>query len=80
MLEYFKGIMFLTTNRLKTFDQAILSRIHFPLRFDCLDRQARTNVWTNFLKKTNAPTIGAKQVESLAKKELNGRQVRSDEA
>ncbi len=78
MLEYFKGIIFLTTNRLKTFDEAILSRIHFPLRFDSLDRQARKNIWINFLEKANASAINIKQVEILSKKALNSRQVCGD--
>jgi SpoVK/Ycf46/Vps4 family AAA+-type ATPase len=30
-LEYYEGIMFLTTNRLKDFDEAILSRLLYTL-------------------------------------------------
>lgn len=81
MLEYSKGIMFLTTNRLTAFDEAVLSRIHFPLRFDSLDWQARKKIWISFLKKANASfvsTADEKQVDNLAKKALNGRQVCGD--
>ena len=35
-LEYCKGIMFLTTNRVSEFDEAILTRIHLMLRYDDL--------------------------------------------
>lgn len=31
MLEYYKGILFLTTNRIGTFDEAFKSRIHISL-------------------------------------------------
>lgn len=78
-LEYFQGIMFLTTNRIKTFDEAIISRVHFPLRFDNLDAQARKNIWVGFLEKTGTShgvaTINPKQLEALTEKLLNGRQV-----
>ena len=37
-LEHFDGILFLTTNRMQTFDPAILSRIHLPLRYDLLTK------------------------------------------
>lgn len=33
-LEYFEGVMFLTTNRLASSDGAILSQVHLPRRFD----------------------------------------------
>ena len=32
-IEYYRGILFLTTNRIKTFDEAFLSRIHVALHF-----------------------------------------------
>src|SRR5262249_30610823 len=34
LLEYFQGILFLTTNRVDTFDEAFQSRIHLPLRYE----------------------------------------------
>jgi SpoVK/Ycf46/Vps4 family AAA+-type ATPase len=40
-LEYLEGIMFLTTNRVSEFDEAILTRIHLMLRFDELNSNAR---------------------------------------
>lgn len=38
-LEYYQGIMFLTTNRVKQIDDAIASRIHLPLK--SMNRWAR---------------------------------------
>jgi SpoVK/Ycf46/Vps4 family AAA+-type ATPase len=48
-LEYCEGIMFLTTNRVSEFDEAILTRIHLMLRYDNLDQAARTTIWGDFL-------------------------------
>ena len=36
--------MFLTTNRVSEFDEAILTQIHLMLRFDELDSKARKNI------------------------------------
>lgn len=79
-LEYFKGILFLTTNRVKTIDEAIASRIHLPLRYVELDQSARKAVWKSFLSTGNATKRGAplppKDFERLLRKQLNGREVR----
>ena len=53
VLEYYEGIMFLTTNRVQTFDQAFQSRIHIQLEYKELDAQGRKKVWANFLKQHN---------------------------
>ncbi|KAK5109606.1 hypothetical protein LTR62_006843 [Meristemomyces frigidus] len=49
LLEYFQGILFLTTNRVDTFDPAFQSRIHLPLRYSELTHQAKKKIWTLFL-------------------------------
>ena len=76
-LEWFQGIMFLTTNRVKAFDEAFQSRIHFALRYDKLSKSARREVWNAFLKRSGPNRIESEDLENLAKKELNGRQVGS---
>lgn len=79
-LEYYEGILFLTTNRVKTIDEAIASRIHLPLRYADLSQSAQKEVWQSFLKKAKATkgasSLAPKDVERLAKEGLNGRQVR----
>ena len=78
-LEHFEGVMFPTTNRLTAFDEAILSQIHLPIRFDILDKSAQESVWQRFLKTANAShgvaAIEPNEWETLAERELNGRQV-----
>lgn len=49
LLEYFQGIMFLTTNRVETFDEAFQSRIHIALKYNDLDRKAKRIIWGTFL-------------------------------
>ena len=83
-LEYFQGILVLTTNRVETFDDAVQSRINLPLKFKDLDEPAKKAIWTTFLErsckagggKDVADVVSPDQLESLARKELNGREVR----
>jgi SpoVK/Ycf46/Vps4 family AAA+-type ATPase len=74
-LEYFQGAMFLTTNRVNIFDPAFQSRIHFVLRYEKLGEQARAKAWTEFLKRSGPNSLSLENLKSLARKDLNGRQV-----
>ena len=80
-LEYCKGIMFLTTNRVFEFDEAILTWIHLMLRFDELDSKARKNIQETFLNRARTSKGLAKitpsELERLVEVKLNGRQVRT---
>lgn len=44
ILEYHSGIVFHTTNRVKTFDQAFKSRIHIPIRYNGLTTDSRKQI------------------------------------
>lgn len=48
-LDYFSEILFLTTNSVTTFDQALQSRIHVTLGVPALDRTRRVQVWNIFV-------------------------------
>ncbi len=50
-LEYFKGILFLTTNRVGTFDEAFISRIHIPIYYAEFQDEQRTKIWDRFFEK-----------------------------
>ncbi|KZT53091.1 P-loop containing nucleoside triphosphate hydrolase protein [Calocera cornea HHB12733] len=78
-LEYFRGILFLTTNRVKTFDEAFQSRIHVSLRFKDLDRVAKKKIWLAFLVKVGLEEgdFNAGQWEALSLKKINGRQIKN---
>lgn len=44
-LEYFKGVLFLTTNRVGAFDDAFTSRIHVALYYPELGEEERRRIW-----------------------------------
>lgn len=54
-LEYFRGIIFLTTNLLSKIDHAFLSRCHIHLRYPPLSIQSRSVLWKNFLSRVQTP-------------------------
>ena len=78
-LEYYKGILFLTTNRVEMIDAAIASRIHLALLYRNLDHHAQMRVLRSFLSKARtangAAACPAGDIERLAGKDLNGREV-----
>jgi SpoVK/Ycf46/Vps4 family AAA+-type ATPase len=82
-LEYFDGILFLTTNRIGAIDEAFQSRIHVTLGLPLLDETTRREIWTIFIKDLsgihrNSRMDLLKHVGSkLAKCSLNGRQIRN---
>ncbi|KAL6706966.1 hypothetical protein ACN47E_004916 [Coniothyrium glycines] len=78
VLEYYEGTMFLTTNRVQTFDPAFQSRIHISLDYQELSIESRKTVWTNFLdSSTQEHTITKAQLMELARMSMNGRQIKN---
>lgn len=45
VLEYYSGILFLTTNRVGAFDQAFRSRIHMSLFYPRIEEEATVKIW-----------------------------------
>ncbi|KAH8880552.1 AAA family ATPase [Thozetella sp. PMI_491] len=79
-LEYYSGILFMTTNRVATFDDAFKSRIHVPLKYEPLPHSSRVKVWKNFLGKLDAEggvDIDEAGYRRLAEGDLNGRQIKN---
>ena len=78
-LEYCKGIMFLTTNQVSEFDEAILTRVHLMLRYDHLNQEVRTTIWGNFLDRActfKGPVeIKPEELSHLVTVKFNGWQV-----
>lgn len=84
-LEYYPGIMFLTTNLSNQMDEAIASRIDINLRYPVLDFQTRRKIWSNFLFDPPKPPqgferpkigISADDLDKLARWKLNGRDIK----
>ncbi|KAH6903410.1 P-loop containing nucleoside triphosphate hydrolase protein [Coprinopsis sp. MPI-PUGE-AT-0042] len=77
-VEYYRGILFLTTNRVKTFDEAFLSRIHVALHFNQLSEDSKAKVWAAFIKKADAlDSVTEEQIRVLAQRDINGRQIKN---
>lgn len=77
--RYFRGILFLTTNRVRTFDEAFQSRIHVSLLYPDLSPDAKRKIWVALLKKvkprkrinSNSAGVGeADQYAGLTKGQL----------
>jgi SpoVK/Ycf46/Vps4 family AAA+-type ATPase len=79
LLEYYKGIMILTTNRMHSIDTAFESRIDITLSYSSLKEVDRQQVWRNFLATIDAQDVdvGEEEVKELAKLNFNGRQIKS---
>ena len=77
VLEYYSGILFMTTNRVRTFDDAFKSRIHVPLKYEDLPAESRLTVWRNFLGKVEGTAVDEGEMRQLAEGRLNGRQIKN---
>ncbi|KAI1114887.1 P-loop containing nucleoside triphosphate hydrolase protein [Nemania sp. NC0429] len=84
ILEYYEGILILTSNRVGTFDEAFKSRIQLALHYPALGRRERHQIWQNFLErleKVNDDSIDIGDLQDhlfdLADEEMSGRQIRN---
>lgn len=78
-LEYFSGIVFLTTNRLASFDAAMKSRIHLALGYVSPGIQIREQMWLQALRNVPKEEMDIEDVdeavENVLQEELNGREI-----
>eukprot|EP00854_Cymbomonas_tetramitiformis_P007581 gene7581-9028_t len=75
LLEYHQGVLFLTSNRVETFDPAFHSRISVTLKYDDLDESARRKIWSMHLDSANS--VGRVDIDRMATFSLNGRQIKN---
>ncbi|KAI9162830.1 ATPase family AAA domain-containing protein [Paramyrothecium foliicola] len=84
VLEYYNGIMILTSNRVGHFDEAFKSRIQLALHYESLTQTQRQSIWVNFIKHLHN-SGGCEMdfadlqlhIEALSKEKMNGRQIRN---
>ncbi|KAI1323645.1 P-loop containing nucleoside triphosphate hydrolase protein [Xylariaceae sp. FL0255] len=78
LLEYYEGIMILTTNRISSIDPAFESRIDISLPYQDLDRDARAQVWREFLTTQKDSQVFDSDIDNvLSERALNGRKIKS---
>jgi hypothetical protein len=80
-LEYFEGIMFLTTNRIGTIDLAFKSRLHLSLSYPALNRESRRKLWKNFIRQGTpgmSPSwLDTDFLDTVSETPVNGRQIKN---
>ena len=84
VLEYYEGILILTSNRVGTFDESFKSRIQLALHYEKLKLNDRRTIWENFIQRLQKlEEVGIdfddinRHMNDLARNELNGRQIRN---
>ncbi|CAK7213580.1 hypothetical protein SCUCBS95973_001847 [Sporothrix curviconia] len=78
-LEYFRGIIFLTTNLYDTIDSAFRSRVSLHLLFRPLTAEARLSVWRKFLARVDESDESDKSDKSGGKAGVNAAAIESKE-
>lgn len=66
-LEYYRGVLFLTTNRVQSFDPAFTSRIHVALRYERLSDADRARIWANNFDRLERDSAGKVYVTPSAR-------------
>lgn len=86
-LEFYEGMLFLTTNRVGYFDDAFISRIHVQIYYPEFTPEERQQVWRTFRDKLDDErgeyirlTLDAKEYiegEAIKAVKWNGREIRN---
>lgn len=87
VLEYYNGILILTTNRIREFDVAVQSRINLGIKYADLERAQLQKIFDNFLDQVPEENIKEKEAIKMWFREddearewtkaLNGRHIRN---
>lgn len=89
-IEYYQGILFLTSNRVGRFDDAFISRIHVVIHYQDFNDDDRTKIWNQFFDKLEAERGKTMRIAKSAKRfvlgnsrmlgvKWNGREIRNGE-
>jgi len=73
VLEYYEGVMFLTTDRVKQIDDAFHSRIHVTLDYPSLSTDPRKSICCTFLGAHSV--VEGSELDGPAEAALNGHQI-----
>jgi len=87
-LEYYRGVLFLTTNRVEAFDTAFTSRIHVALHYRRLADEDRARIWANNFERLERDSEGKMYISRAARQFVeesddvralrwNGREIRN---
>ncbi|RSL74029.1 hypothetical protein CEP53_000589 [Fusarium sp. AF-6] len=77
-IEYYHGLLILTSNRDKSIDPAFKSRIHLTLHYPELDKTTREQIWRRFTAKAGSRNVlDDSSYERLSRLPMNGREIRN---
>lgn len=86
-LEYYEGIIILTTNRIRSFDVAVQSRMHLAIQYDDLSPEQKSAIYRNLIDKIPKSKLDRelketkrleRNLEILCRRgKINGRQIRN---
>ncbi|KAK0620603.1 hypothetical protein B0T14DRAFT_537986 [Immersiella caudata] len=82
MIEYYQGMLFLTTNRLAEFDPAFFNRVHITIKYGNLGPDERRNIWRQHVqracRRSRKPYLWNEDAyRLLGSIETNGREIRN---
>jgi hypothetical protein len=76
LLEYYTGVLFLTTNRGQNIDEAFQSRVTLAIHYEDLDEDGLRKIWTGRLAANNY-LVKDGDIERLLTYKTNGREVKN---
>ncbi|KAF1952993.1 P-loop containing nucleoside triphosphate hydrolase protein [Byssothecium circinans] len=80
-LEYYSGVLILTTNRVTTLDTAFKSRIHLGIKYHPLSTAARREIWHTFIDKSvdrdKTQCLDDAFLDELADHKIDGRMIKN---
>ena len=82
VLEYYGGVLILTTNRVTTIDSAFKSRIHLGIKYHPLTAETRRGLWQLFISKAigqheHVNWLNNTVLGDLASHKFNGRVIKN---
>lgn len=85
VLEYYEGILVLTSNRVDTFDEVFKSRIQLALHYPIPGPHQRMRIWENFINRLESFNEDGRidiadlrdHLNDLKNEKMNGRQIRN---
>ncbi|KAI0014216.1 P-loop containing nucleoside triphosphate hydrolase protein [Xylariaceae sp. FL0662B] len=75
LLEYYRGMLFMTTNRVEAIDPAFQSRIHLTIQYPSLGIDARRQIWERFASKGSS--LQPRDFSELQSIDVNGRDIKN---
>ncbi|KAI1075434.1 P-loop containing nucleoside triphosphate hydrolase protein [Whalleya microplaca] len=78
LLEYYRGMLFMTTNRVEAIDPAFQSRIHLTIQYPRLSVEARRQIWERFAHNSRqGSTLQSQDFSELQSLDINGRDIKN---